>query len=133
MLHIDLDHPRVSRTHGEPLFREHGGTTEFLDRASAMLASIHQGLPATQPFVTALVELNLLESFALDIQFGDGAQHRFAGFHTVHEERLGKLDAQTLGRLHERGYLQAIFMLIASLAHFRDLIERASRLDATGR
>jgi hypothetical protein len=132
-IHIDLDHPRVSRTQGEPLFREHGGTTEFLDRRNSILSSIHQGLPATQPFVAALVEHNLLESFALDIAFRDGAQHRFAGFYTIHEERLGKLDAQALGRLHERGYLQAMFMVIASLAHFRDLIERASRLDAGSR
>lgn len=133
MVHIDLDHPRVSRTEGEPLFREHGGATEFLERRSAMLSAIHQGLPATQPFVAALAEHDLLESFALDIQFRDGAQHRFAGFFTIHEERLGKLSASALGQLHERGYLQAIFMVVASLAHFRDLIERASMLDAGSR
>ena len=49
------------------------------------------------------------------------------------EERLARLDAPALGRLHERGYLQAIFMVIASLAHFRDLIERAGRQDADSR
>lgn len=132
-IHIDLDHPRVSRTEGEALFREHGGATEFLERGSAMLSAIHRGMPATQPFVAALVELELLESFALDIQFRDGSQHRFAGFYTIHEERLGRLGAPELGKLHERGYLQAIFMVVASLAHFRDLIERASKLDAGSR
>ena len=130
MVHIDLDHPRVSRTEGEPLFKEFGGTTEFLDRQSSLLATIHQGLPATKPFVDALVEHGLLESFVLDIEFRDGAQHRFAGFYTVREEKLAQLTADALGKLHEKGYLQAIFMVIASLSHFRDLIDRASKLDA---
>lgn len=133
VVHIDLESPRVSRTEGEAIFREHGGSSEFLDRVSSMLATIHQGMVATQPFVAALNEHGLLESFVLDIQFRDGAQHRFGGFYTIREEQLTKLGADALGRLHQRGYLQAIYMVIASLAHLRDLIERASKLDAAVR
>ena len=133
VIHVDLDSPRVSRTEGEPVFREHGGNSEYLDRVSSMLATIHQGLAATNPFVAALIENELLESFVLDIQFRDGAQHRLAGFHTIREEKLAALGAEALGKLHEKGYLQAIFMVIASLANFRDLIERASKLDAAVR
>lgn len=129
LIHIDLDSPRVSQSEGEPVFREHGGSSEFLERVSSMLATIHQGMLTTQPFVAALTEYDLLESFVLDIRFRDGAEHRFAGFYTVQEERLAKLDAEALGKLHQRGYLQAIFMIIASLSHFRDLIERASTLN----
>lgn len=133
VIHIDLDHPRVSRNEGVMLFREHGGNSEYLERVGGMLASIDQGIPAVQPFVAALQEHNLLESFALDIDFRDGTQHRFAGFYTVQEERLNKLGAEALGALHQRGYLQAIYMVIASLSHFRDLIERASKLNAADR
>lgn len=133
VIHIDLDSPRVSRTEGEAVFREHGGSTDFLDRVGSMLATIHQGIAATAPFIAALTELDLLESFVLDIKFTDGAEHRFGGFYTVQEERLAKLDAAALGRLHQQGYLQAIFMVIASLSHFRDLIERASKLNAGDR
>jgi hypothetical protein len=133
VVHIDLESPRVSRTEGEAVFREHGGNSEFLERMSSILATIHQGMVATPPFVAALNEHELLESFALDIQFRDGAQHRFAGFYTIREEQLAKLGADALGRLHEKGYLQAIYMVIASLAHFRDLIERAGKLDAAVR
>lgn len=132
-IHIDLDSPRLSQTEGELLFKEHGGTTEFLDRMGTALNTIHQGMVASQPFVAAINEYGLLESFVLDIRFKDGAEHRFAGFYTVHEEKLGKLDAAALGKLHEKGYLQAVFMIIASLSNFRDLIERASQLDAADR
>jgi hypothetical protein len=133
VIHIDLDSPRVSRTEGEAIFREHGGNSEFLDRMSSVLATIQQGMAATQPLVAALNEHELLESFVLDIQFRDGAQHRFAGFYTIREEKLANLGAEALGRLHQKGYLQAIYMVIASLAHFRDMIERASKLDAAVR
>jgi hypothetical protein len=133
VIHVDLDSPRVSRTEGQPVFMEHGGNTEFLNQVSSMLATIHTGLAATKPLVAALVEHELLESFVLDIQFRDGAQHRFTGFHTIREEKLANLGAEALGKLHEKGYLQAIYMVIASLAHFRDLIERASKLDAAAR
>lgn len=133
VIHVDLDNPRISRTEGERVFLEHGGNSEYLERMSSMLATIHQGLLATNPFVGALVEHELLESFALDIQFRDGAQHRMTGFHTIREEKLARLGPEALGKLHEKGYLQAIFMVIASLSHFRDLIERASKLDADAR
>jgi hypothetical protein len=133
VIHIDLDHPRVSNTTGQGVFLEHGGNSEFLERVSSLLGVIGDGIDATAPFIDALVEHNLLESFVLDIEFRDGAQHRFAGFFAIQEERLVQLPAEALEKLHQRGYLQAIYMVIASLAHFRDLIERASKLNAADR
>jgi len=133
VIHIDLDSPRVSRTAGEAVFLEHGGNTEYLERIGSMLAMIHEGIAVTAPFMAALQEYNLLESFALDIRFRDGTEHRFAGFYTVQEDRLNALDGGALGKLHERGYLQAIYMIIASLSNFRALIERASKLNAAER
>jgi hypothetical protein len=133
LIHIDLDSPRVSQSEGELVFREHGGTTEFLDRMGSMLATIHQGMAATQPFLSAITEYELLESFALEMRFKDGAEHRFTGFYTVHEEKLAKLDGTALGKLHAKGYLQPLFMIIASLSNLRDMVERASKLNADER
>jgi hypothetical protein len=133
VLHIDLDHPRVSQTEGERVFLEHGGNTDYLNRMARVLGFIDEGFEQTPPFIAALAENALLESFALDIQFRDGAQHRFTGFYAVQEERLAKLDGAALAKLHQRGYLQAIYMAIASLSNFRSLIERASQLNAADR
>ena len=68
LVHIDLDNPRCSRIAGEPVFLPHGGTTEFLEQANARLLAIHQGLQATPVFISALVALELLESFVLDVK-----------------------------------------------------------------
>jgi hypothetical protein len=133
VIHIDLDHPRVSRTEGERVFDENGGNSAYLQRVGSMLAAIDEGVTSTPAFITAIQEYNLLESFALDIEFRDGVKHRFAGFHTIQEDRLKQLGPDALGKLHSHGYLQAVFMVIASLSNFRDLIERASRLDASER
>ena len=133
LVHIDLASPRVSRTAGEALFREYGGSSDFLERMSSVLLTIHQGLEAMPAFIDALLQHDLLESFVLDVELNDRSQHRLTGFYTINEERLGTLDAGGLERMHKTGYLQAIYMALASLSHFRDLIERRNRLNAAHR
>lgn len=133
LVHIDLASPRVSRTEGAALFREYGGSTEFLERMSSVLLTIHQGLEAAPAFIDALLRHDLLESFVLDVELDDRSQHRLTGYYTINEERLAALDAGALERLHQAGHLQAIYMAIASLSHFRDLIERRNRVNAARR
>ena len=130
MIHIDLDSPRISTTAGEALFREHGGTTAFLERMNSVLLAIHQGLESTPPFIAALLEYELLESFVFDVKLADGSQNRLAGFYTINEERLGTLAGSALERLNRAGHLQAIFMAVASLSNLRVLVERRNRSHA---
>lgn len=127
VMYIDLDHPRVVGSSGQALFREHGGTTDLLERANSMLQALHEGIQATPMFVEALQQHQLLEPFVLDITQHDGAPHRVSGFHTIHEERLGALDAAALAALHHAGHLQAIYMAIASLSQLRGMIDRMQR------
>jgi hypothetical protein len=133
MMHVDLDSPRISRTEGEALFLEHGGNTEYLERMSSVLLAIHQGIAGVQPFVAALLEHELLESFVLDVQLANGSQNRLAGFYAINEERLLGLNGAVLERFNRAGYLQAIHMAIASLSQFRALIERMNKLNAGDR
>jgi len=133
MMHVDLDSPRVSRTAGEAIFREHGGNTEFLERMSSVLLAIHQGIAGTQPFVAALLEHELLESFVLDVQLADGSQNRLAGFYTINEEKLLGLNGTVLERFNRAGYLQAVHMVLASQSQFRSLIERMNKRNASER
>jgi hypothetical protein len=133
LVHVDLDDPRVRRDAGEAVFREHGGTTDYLERINSVLLALHQGLQDTPAFIDALLQHDLLESFVLDVQLDGGSQHRLAGFHTINEDRLRALDGNALEPLHRAGYLEPIYMAVASLSHVRDLIERMNRADAAGR
>jgi hypothetical protein len=132
-VHIDLDSPRVrdGGIEGEALFLTYGGTSEYLERISSVLRTIHDGLAASRVFVAALVELELIESFVLDVELDDGSQNRLAGFYTINEDRLAQLSADQLAALHAKGYLQAIYMAVASLAQFRALIQRKNRANGS--
>jgi hypothetical protein len=127
MMNIDLESAKISRTEGEPIFLQHGGNSEFLEQTNSMLLTIHQGLQSTHAFINALMEHQLLESFVLDIELNDGSQNRLAGFYTINEEKLNGLNGSVLEQWNKLGYLQAIFMVIASLSNFRTLIERKNR------
>ena len=133
MIHVDMDSPRLSTEahEGEALFLSYGGTSEYMERISRVLRTLHDGLETAQTFSEALVHLELLESFVFDIELDDGSQNRLAGFYIVNEERLAALSADQLGRLHAHGYLQAIYMALASLSQFRALIDRKNRAGRT--
>ncbi len=130
MVHVDLDNPRVSASGGERVFLPHGGTSQYLERMNSTLLAIHQGLQQARGLLAALVEHQLLESFVFDIELDDGSQYRLAGFYTINEERLSALGGDVLERLNRAGYLQAIYMVTASMSNFRALIERKNRVHA---
>ena len=129
-VHVDLENPRVNASAGERVFLPHGGTSEYLEKVNSTLLALHQGLQQANGFLAALLELQLLESFVFDIELDDGSQHRLAGFYTINEEHLSTLPGEALERLNRAGYLQPIYMVIASLSNFRTLIERKNRVHA---
>ncbi len=128
VIHIDMANPRVSTSRGEAVFLEHGGISEYLDHVNSVLGAIHHGIQSNGPFIDALVEYELLESFTFDVELDDGSEHRLAGFYTIHEERLDALPGDALARLNEAGYLKAIYLTVASLSRLRTLVEKKNAL-----
>lgn len=126
-VHVDLSSPRVGTREGEPVFLPFGGHSEFLERISSVLLSLHEGVKSTPAFVAALLEHRLLEPFALDIEAPDGTQHRWSGFYTVQEERLQQLGGAALEQLQRAGHLLPIYMVIASTGRLRDLVDRSQQ------
>ncbi len=127
VVHLDAASPRVSLNEGERVFLPHGGMTEYLERVNTMLLALHEGLQAVPSFIDALLALQLLEPFALDIEGEDGTVQRWQGFYTIHEERLQQLDGRALEGLQRAGHLMPIYMVLASMSRLRDLIDRAAR------
>jgi hypothetical protein len=125
---LDLDHPRVSEDEGEALFESDGGSTEFLDQKIALLDKLHRGLQHSSGFVDTLLQHELLEQITLDIAFNDGSKKSVQGFYSIAEERLYQLKGDVLESLNQAGYLQPVFMAVASLSRMRDIIERRNRL-----
>ncbi len=122
---VDMDSRRISDgARGEAVFMPQGGTTDFIDNATAVLRTLHEGLQATTEFVQALMDHALLEPFTLDVERPDGTRGQLVGYYIVHEERIAALDAGTLGLLHQADYLLPLYMAIASLSNFTPMIKR---------
>ncbi len=125
---VDLDNPRVNTEQGESVFLEHGGNSDYLEQVNSILQVLHAGMRRSKPFFDTLVELDLLESFVLDAQLYDGSEHRLSGFYTINEEALKELTGEQLEMLNKRGYLEAIYMAIASMTNLPLLLDRKNQL-----
>lgn len=127
VISIDMESPRVNTERGEPLFLEHGGNSPYTEQIGSILKVLHEGVQQGERFYDMLEALGLLESLVVDIQLDDGNEHRLAGFYTINEEALRELGAEDLAALNRRGYLEAIYMAIASMSHLPDLIEKKNQ------
>ena len=121
---INVESPRVSETEGEALFSDDGEPSEYLQKSMENLQTIHRGHEQNKAFIAVLLENDLLEGFNLDITLKDGSNNRLEGFYTINEEKLAGLQAETLGKLHEQGFLQAIYMAVASFSRVSGLIAK---------
>lgn len=124
-VHIDMDHPRISVSgEGTRVFDDDGRTTPYMEAMAVRLAELDSGYRQLPEFCAALERLELLEPFTLEVPLNDGSRHSLVGYHIIAEEKLASLDAASLGSLHDKGYLLPIFMAVASLSRFSDLVAR---------
>jgi hypothetical protein len=110
------------------LFDNEGEPSAFLNQKIALLDKLHGGLQHSVGFVDTLLQHELLEQITLDIAFNDGSKQTLQGFYSIAEEQLYQLKGDVLESLNQAGYLQPVFMAVASLSRMRGLIERRNRL-----
>jgi hypothetical protein len=124
VVHVDIEHPRVSFTQGVPVFSPQGGNSPYLEQITRVLMAIHQGHQALPAFSAALTELDLLEPFTLDIQLQHGKTCQLGGLYTLHEERFKTLPTDAVQKLWQSGYLEDLYMVLASLSNITALVKR---------
>ena len=127
VVHVDLDHPRISRTEGEPVFLPRGGNSRYLERIGTILQGIHQGLAVSKAMFDAFIALQLIEPVNVEIKFNAEEQFNLRGLYTISEERLRQLDGESLFKLNSTGFLQGAFLVIASLNNVKKLIDMKHR------
>jgi len=127
MIHIDLDHPRVSRSDGEPLFLPAGGNSPYLQHVARLLGTIYDGLEVSRPFFAGLEELGLIEPIMLEVKLSDREAYELPDVYTVSQSRLAELGGDDLERLHRSGLLRAAYAVISSLGNVAWLVEAKNR------
>jgi len=130
MIHIDLDHPRVNREEGEPLFLPAGGNAPYLQHVSRLLGTIYDGLDLGRPFFEALDQLGLIEPVEVEAALTDGKVYVIPGLFTISEARLTAVAGEELERLHRSGMLRAAYAMLSSLANVPRLIDTKLRKQA---
>jgi len=124
VIHLDIDSPRVSKTEGTDIFLPQGGNSEYINRISNILKTIHDSKASTKLFMDTMKEHDLFEGFNLDIQLKDGSNNRLTGFYTINENKLRALSGETLADLNKSGILMLIYMVIASHENINALIQK---------
>jgi len=129
MIHIDLDHPRVSHGEGEPLFRDHGGNAPYLDHVARVLQVIYAGIEAAPAMYAAFEAAGLIAPVTLEIELPNGRKYRVPDCHTIDGAALAGLDGATLAALAARDFLRAAVWIGSSLGNVGRLIELKAAAD----
>jgi hypothetical protein len=111
---IDLDHPRLD-VGGQPLFTEAGEPSDYLKSIMGLFQDLRPGLEQTGIFIETLMKMKLVEPIDINLAFDDGTKRQLEGLYTVNQDTLKKLADKDIVDLFRRGYLQAIYLMIASL------------------
>lgn len=127
MIMIDTDHPRISRTNGDPLFLAHGGNAPALERAVHALRTLHAGLQAADAMFAAFHAAGLLAPVNIEIKLDENTTYDLTDFFSISQEALARLDAATLENLNRSGFLALAFCVIHSTGNMRRLIEMKTR------
>jgi SapC len=114
-LAIDLDHARITAHGGQALFNDQGVPTPYLESIKAAFQQLKPGIEMTRRFTESLLKLNLLEPVDIVLGFDDGTKRNLVDLYTVNQEVLRQLPDASVLDLFRRGYLQLIYLLIASL------------------
>ena len=122
ILHIDMDHPGISKENGNDIFLEHGGNSEYLDYVNNILSTIDSEVVILNSFCKELSKLDLLKSTDINIDLNEDEKHELKGLYVVDEEKLKNLAKEELFNLHQNQYLQHIYMIGASIGNVNKLI-----------
>jgi hypothetical protein len=111
---IERGNARFSETDGEPLFDDTQQPASCLRQIQRSLGQLQAGIRATQAFIRALADLQLVEPIDISLTFG-GELLTLQGLYTVSLDGIRELDdAQALGLLRS-GHLQLAYTMNASL------------------
>ena len=127
VIHVDLDHPRVSHTEGEAVFLPQGGNSLYLDHIATVLRGIGDGLEISKAMFAAFTALDLVEPVKVEIQLNAEEGYDLTGLCTLNREKLAQLDGDSLFKLNRAGFLQGAFLVMASMNNVKRLMAMKQR------
>jgi len=131
VMHVDLDHPRVNGAEGETVFLPQGGNSPYLEHIASVLRGIRDGTEFGAAMFSAFDSMGLIQPVHLDVQLDERHRVNVNGLYGIDREKLTTLDAESLLRLNQAGFLEGAYLVLASLHNMRRLMaEKQRRLRA---
>lgn len=125
---IDMDNKRINESQGQAIFNEDGSQTPYLESIIKVLSMLAMGIESTEAFISALIEHDLIESTQINITFADGEKKSLQGIHVINEDKLHALEGEVVAELHSRGFLQACYLMVASMGQVSKMIKMKNAL-----
>lgn len=100
-----------------------GSDSDALRQAKGVLAELLQGEQQRTQLIEQLLQLQLIQPLALDITFADHSSLRLQGLYCIDQQRLAALAPDAIVRLHQAGWLPAIYSIIGSMTQLYRLID----------
>jgi len=129
VIHVDLDHPRISFSEGEPVFLPQGGNSPFLEHIMTLLRGIREGVEISKAMFAAFTALDLIEPVKLEVKLDDEHGYSVVGLHTISRQRLQALEDAALAALHRAGFLEGAYLVLASMNNVKKLMAMKQRRD----
>ena len=127
VMHVDLDHPRVNAAEGEPVFLPQGGNSPYLEHIAGVLRGIRDGTEFGAAMFSAFDSMGLIQPVHLDVQLDERHRVNVNGLYGIDREKLTTLDAESLLRLNQAGFLEGAYLVLASLHNMRRLMAEKQR------
>ena len=126
---VNIDHPRAQFADGERVFDEQGLPTDFLESAIEHLQKMHSGHLQNQAFCELLKTLNLFTAVTIEVPLSKPIT--LDGFYTIDEAQLATLSGEQLASLHTAGWLESIYMLMASMNQISSLVQKKTKIESS--
>lgn len=121
VIHVDIESKKLSQIEGAPIFLEYGGVSPYLEKITVILKGIYDGMALSDSMFEMFSSLNLIEPVSLEIELHNGEQHRLHGNYTISRDRLRMLGGDELVLLNQSGFLDAAYLVMASLSNMQRL------------
>ena len=120
----------LSETEGEPLFKEGGEKTDYLEQRIDSIVHVSQQVQQTQAICKLLVEKNLLTTSQIQLQHRpDGRTYNIDGIYTVNETVLNELTDAEFLELRDKGLIAMIGAHLSSLQQLRRISQMQYEAD----
>ncbi len=122
---IEEDSPLLSETTGEPLFKEDGERTDYLQHRIEFMSKYAEQNVNTQAICKFLAEKNLLMTQQVQMQYRPNARrYNIDGIYTISEDALNALPDEDFLQMRKQGLIALIYAHLASLQQLRRISQK---------